>query len=283
MANIQSQKLSLINLGCGTRFHPDWVNIDKYPVNQNVIPHDLRQSLPFTDNIFDVVYHSHVLEHFSRTEGKIFLRECFRICKPGGIIRIVVPDLENIVRSYLHALEEGLSGNPEAEERYNWMMLELFDQAVRTRPGGDMALYVQNASLDLQAFISSRMGHHLIDEIRNFSIKRKRVLFSITKLTGKNILNKIREKAFLWISFILYGKSGLMITNEVYTRLSGEIHQWMYDRYSLRQVLNEVGFINYKIFTAVESNIRGWQGFNLDSDPDGSIYKPDSLYCEAFK
>lgn len=283
MANIQSMKLSLINLGCGTRFHPDWVNIDKYPVNQNVMAHDLRQDLPFADNTFDVVYHSHVLEHFSRTEGKIFLSECFRICKPGGIIRIVVPDLENIVRSYLHVLEEGLSGNPEAEVKYNWMMLELFDQAVRIRPGGDMALYVKNASLDLQTFISSRMGHQLVDGLRNYSIKRKRVIFPITKITGKKILDKIRKYTFLGISFILYGKCGIITTNEVFSRSSGEIHKWMYDRYSLRQILIEIGFKNSKIFTAFESNIRDWQGFNLDSDPDGSIYKPDSLYCEAFK
>lgn len=276
-------KLSLINLGCGTRFHPDWVNIDKYPVNQNVMAHDLRQSLPFGDNTFDVVYHSHVLEHFSRTEGKIFLSECFRICKPGGIIRIVVPDLENIVRSYLHVLEEGLSGNPEAEVKYNWMMLELFDQAVRIRPGGDMALYVKNASLDLQAFISSRMGHQLVDGLRNYSIKRKRMIFPITKITGKKILDKIRKYTFLGISFILYGKCGIITTNEVFSRSSGEMHKWMYDRYSLRQILIEIGFKNSKIFTAFESNIRDWQGFNLDSDPDGSIYKPDSLYCEAFK
>ena len=282
MANIQSKKLSLINLGCGTRFHPDWVNIDKYPVNQNVMAHDFRQSLPFADNTFDVVYHSHVLEHFSRTEGKIFLKECFRICKPGGIIRIVVPDLENIVRSYLHVLEEGLSGNPEAAVKYNWMMLELFDQAVRIRPGGDMALYVKNASPDLQAFISSRMGHQLVDGLRNYSKKRKRVLFPITKITGKKILDKIRKYTFLGISFILYGKCGIVTTNEVLSRSSGEIHKWMYDRYSLRQILNEIGFKNSIIFTAFESNIRDWQGFNLDSDPDGSIYKPDSLYCEAF-
>lgn len=273
----------MINLGCGTRFHPDWVNIDKYPVDQNVMAYDLRLGIPFPDNTFDVVYHSHILEHFSRTEGEVFLNKCFRICKPGGILRIVVPDLENIVRSYLHLLEEGLSRNPEAEVMYDWMMLELFDQAVRTKPGGDMALYIKNASTDLQAFIRSRMGHQLVNGIRKVSLKRKYSLLPITKLRCNKLLNELREYIFLAMSFLLYGKRGIIATNEVLFRDSGEIHKWAYDRYSLGRVLNEVGFNDSKIFTAFESNIRGWQRFNLDSDPDGNVYKPDSLFCEAFK
>ena len=58
-----------LNLGCGERFHPEWVNLDLHPTDTSVRGWDLQEGLPFPDGSFDVVYHSHVLEHFSKAEG----------------------------------------------------------------------------------------------------------------------------------------------------------------------------------------------------------------------
>ena len=66
-------------------------------------------------------------------------------------------------------------------------------------------------------------------------------------------------------------------------RMSGEIHKWMYDQYSLGQLLLEAGFQNPTRKTAFESDIVNWSTFHLDTDPDGSIRKPDSLFMEACK
>ncbi len=66
-------------------------------------------------------------------------------------------------------------------------------------------------------------------------------------------------------------------------RLSGEVHQWMYDRYSLVCLLTKCGFRSPRVCTAAESAIPNWTGYNLDSDSDGVVYKPDSLFMEAFK
>jgi predicted SAM-dependent methyltransferase len=63
--------------------------------------HDLTRNFPWQDESVDVVYSSHMLEHFSREHGRLFLAECHRVLKIGGIIRIVVPDLEYIARQYL--------------------------------------------------------------------------------------------------------------------------------------------------------------------------------------
>ncbi|MCS7029371.1 MAG: methyltransferase domain-containing protein [Bacteroidia bacterium] len=87
----------------------------------------------------EVVYHSHVLEHFSKSDGKKFLQECYRVLKPNGIIRIDILDLERIVKEYLKNLELALQGNTQAQYKYEWIMLEMYDQAVRARSGGDMA------------------------------------------------------------------------------------------------------------------------------------------------
>jgi hypothetical protein len=64
-------------------------------------------------------------------------------------------------------------------------------------------------------------------------------------------------------------------------RLSGEVHQWMYDSYSLGKLLNECGFIEVTACDAKESDIANFVSFSLDTEPDGSVCKPDSFYTEA--
>ena len=66
-------------------------------------------------------------------------------------------------------------------------------------------------------------------------------------------------------------------------RQQGEVHQWMDDRFSLKCLLNECGFVDVIQRNASESYLPDWSSFNLDTEQDGSIYKPDSLFMEAIK
>ena len=109
--------LKLLNLGCGERYHGDWVNVDIVATGPGVMVHDLDRGLPFDDDSFDAVYHSHVLEHLAKERAPVFLDECFRVLKPGGIIRVAVPDLETIARLYLKNLEEAIQHNNEGINR----------------------------------------------------------------------------------------------------------------------------------------------------------------------
>jgi ubiquinone/menaquinone biosynthesis C-methylase UbiE len=63
--------------------------------------HDLRKPLPFRENTFSAVYASHVLEHLYLADAQRLLSECRRVLKPGGVIRLVVPDLRSMVEDYL--------------------------------------------------------------------------------------------------------------------------------------------------------------------------------------
>jgi hypothetical protein len=65
-------------------------------------------------------------------------------------------------------------------------------------------------------------------------------------------------------------------------RMSGEIHQWMYDRYSLKRLLETAGFENFTPVTAFQSRIPGWPAYELDTE-QGEVRKPDSLFAEATK
>jgi len=64
---------------------------------------------------------------------------------------------------------------------------------------------------------------------------------------------------------------------------AGEVHKWLYDKYSLHYYLKKSGFKNITIFDHKASNINDWRKYNLDLDPNGNPHKPLSLYIEAEK
>ena len=58
-------------------------------------------SLPFADGAAALVYASHVFEYFDRQEAPLVLREWRRVLRPGGVLRLAVPDFEAVARLYL--------------------------------------------------------------------------------------------------------------------------------------------------------------------------------------
>jgi predicted SAM-dependent methyltransferase len=278
-----------LNLGCGQRFHKDWTNIDFVSNSPYVQAYNLLQGIPFEDNAFEVVYHSHVLEHFSKADGKKFIQECYRVLKPNGIIRIAVPDLEQIAKEYLKNLNLALQGDRNAQYNYDWIMLEMYDQAVRTKLGGDMAAYIFQEKIPNEEYVFERIG----EEGRNI---RKFYLENLNKATQHSIsqkdkrsflrktLSKIKQaiKAFLFKDEIQFYQDNIQYVQIGRFRLSGEIHQWMYDRYSLSKLLEETKFRDIQIKPAFESAIPNWNDFELESKND-VIFKPDSLFIEARK
>jgi len=249
---VKQSKCKLLNLGCGNRFHAAWENIDFTSSNPLVKEHNLVNGIPYQDESVDVLYHSHLLEHFDRKGAKIFMSECFRVLAKNGIIRVVIPDLEVVAKNYLTYLEGSLKGDVKSQNRYEWTIIEMFDQMVRNTPGGEMLKYWQNKNIPEKDFIIERLG----SECKN-----------IIGVEPRNPIDEIEKSALEIGQF----------------RLSGEIHQWMYDRYSLAKLLKEAGFNNPRVCKANESAIPNFSGYYLDIEPDGSIRKPDSLFMEATK
>lgn len=79
----------------------------------NVLRLNLVKPLPFADASFTTIYSSHTLEHLYRDDARGLLRECFRVLLPGGICRIVVPDLKAFVDRYA---AESVEGSPSAAD-----------------------------------------------------------------------------------------------------------------------------------------------------------------------
>jgi predicted SAM-dependent methyltransferase len=121
--------LARVNLGCGLQTPSGWVNVDgsysarlakhpfirralvwlnflppdtlNIPWNSSIFIHDIRKPLPFSDGSVAAIYASHVLEHLYREEAQRLVKEAFRVLAKGGVLRVVVPDLEAIIQEYM--------------------------------------------------------------------------------------------------------------------------------------------------------------------------------------
>ena len=89
-----------LHLGCGKRYIPGFVHIDAidYPHVDHVATID---NLSFIgDDSVDLIYNCHVLEHFKRRDVTKGLSEWKRVLKPGGILRMSVPDFASLCEVY---------------------------------------------------------------------------------------------------------------------------------------------------------------------------------------
>lgn len=119
-----------VNVGCGMSPTPGWTNLDNslsvrlanhprltralhglrvLPTNskkyaewckEHNVVYGTALNLPFETGSVDAVYSSHMLEHLDRDTGQRFLSEAKRVLRPGGVLRIAVPDLARHVTNY---------------------------------------------------------------------------------------------------------------------------------------------------------------------------------------
>lgn len=90
--------LRQVHIGCGPCLLEGWTNIDVYPAPLSL---NVLWGLPFEDHSVDRVYVSHLLEHlFYPRDVAPFLAELRRVLRPGGVLRLVVPDIEACIEAY---------------------------------------------------------------------------------------------------------------------------------------------------------------------------------------
>jgi len=87
-----------LHIGCGPGHLPGWINIDVQPAP---LAMNVLWGLPFAERSVQRVFVSHLLEHlFFPRDVQFFLGELKRVMAPGGVVRIVVPDLEKCISAY---------------------------------------------------------------------------------------------------------------------------------------------------------------------------------------
>jgi predicted SAM-dependent methyltransferase len=275
MTRTPSQMFAAINLACGDKLcrEEGWVNADHSPSERSVLKVDLLKPLPFPAGTFDVVYHSQFMEHLPEHRGRTFLTECHRILKPGGVLRVVTPDLQNQAVEYLRALQALLADPADqgTRLRYRWMRLELLDQLNRHSMGGEMVEFLRTSGSAVRDYLVERLGRsgeNLVptaEDPANASTSRALV-------RGARKLKKAAADAWVPES-VRVGRF----------RLSGEVHLCMYDEYLLGNVLADTGYTEIERVDALKSRIPNWERTRLDSD---ERFMPDcgtSLFMEATK
>ena len=241
--------MKILNLGCGTKTsnHKHVINVDWSPyirikknkllnflakyylsnerykkltkMPKNLLSYNLANGIPFNNDEIDVVYHSHFLEHLERKDAIEFLRENKRVLKKGGVLRVVVPDMELLCNEYLLSIKQcEIEADIKGHEEY---ISNIIEQCVRQTPFG-----------------ASKQG-------------------------------KIKSS----IEYFILGNANKR----------GETHKWMYDRFSLKNILQELGFDDIKVRSYEESDIHDWHKYKLDINDNGEQYLKNSLYLEAKK
>lgn len=278
-----------VNIGCGVVWHPEWVNLDMHPVSSEVHLWNAEDGLPFEDGTVDGCYASHLLEHLSREDARSLLLECRRALRSGAILRLAVPDLEVIAREYLHVLGRAQTGDPAAVKQYEWITLELLDQLVRVESGGEMGRYLRNQAPHNTDYVTGRIGSeatpYFRQDVQNQDESHEPHHHSWSHSSGQRLqltVTALQERIVTGVCRLLLGRRGRSAVQQGLFRTSGECHRWMYDQFSLKQLLEQCGFSDVRRCTAFESMMDRFDSYHLDV-VNGEVRKPDSLFMEAVK
>lgn len=121
-----------VNIGCGTSPSEGWKNFDntqsiklarspfkfwllkllgllnssqieniEWNKENKILYADATKRIPLDDSTAECIYSSHMLEHLSRDDARLFLKEVLRVLDNGGVLRIAVPDLQHFINNYI--------------------------------------------------------------------------------------------------------------------------------------------------------------------------------------
>ncbi|ASB50967.1 class I SAM-dependent methyltransferase [Alkalitalea saponilacus] len=154
-----------VQYGCGLSAPIEWMNYDisptlrlqrlplvgnllrrmmetKFPLN--VKYGNIVAGLPVQDDKCDGIYCSHTLEHLSLNDLRVALKNTYKILKPGGIFRCVLPDLQYAAKSYLINLESG-----KGDSSIDFMLSTSLGEASRQRGIKSLLSYLYGNSKHL--------------------------------------------------------------------------------------------------------------------------------------
>ena len=270
-----------INLACGPVFldNFNWINFDYASLSKAVKKANLLKRLPLKQETADLVYSSHFLEHIPYTKVIDFLNEILRILKPGGVVRLVLPDLENMANSYVNLRKLG------DHQKADFLVLEMIDQCVRNIRGGQLGVFYSKIKdhpdqhKSMNEFIKERTG----EDLTTCSFQQKHNYISSINFTS--ILAAIaRRIERYWIKIVVLGLPSVFRDQNISLADIGERHHWVWDFYSLKKVLEAVGFLDVKRVSASTSIFKDFPFYPLDLDDNGKPRKgAESMYIEATK
>jgi len=275
-----------LNLACGGIYvtSNDWINVDYVSSDSHVQAANLLETLPFKSNSISLVYSSHFLEHIPLYQIPSFLRECHRVLEPGGVIRLVLPDFEEMCREYLGQLDRG------DYTKAKLCVIDIVDQCVRLERGGELAKIYKEYSQDLAGndlirdYLYSRNGQYLpLPSALSQSTRFTRLINSLAKpnLFIKKFLYQLN---MVRINILISLLPKAFREQNVSFASIGERHHWLWDFYQVKSVLDEIGFDNVQRCDFNTSQVPDFPFKPLDANSDNRPRKgQQSMYLEAMK
>ncbi len=98
---MKSSSIPKLHIGCQSHPMEEWLNVDLVPKLGGIVYMDATNEFPFKDAVFEYVFTEHMIEHIPLDKGQFMLKECYRVLKPGGILRVVTPNLDSLLNYYL--------------------------------------------------------------------------------------------------------------------------------------------------------------------------------------
>jgi len=86
-----------LQVGSGMIALEGWLNTDVIPRRPGVIPLDAAKRFPFRDSTFNQIFSEHQIDQLSFENGRTMFKECYRVLKPGGTIRIACLSLDTLM------------------------------------------------------------------------------------------------------------------------------------------------------------------------------------------
>ncbi|MDH5378012.1 MAG: methyltransferase domain-containing protein [Gammaproteobacteria bacterium] len=124
---LNSNSVRKLQIGAGPTTLPGWLSTDISPSNDNSIFLDATKTFPFENESFDYVFSEHMIEHVPWDSGLFMLKECKRVLKPGGRIRIATPDLKVLIGLYIE------EGGALAEKYVEWITRNYLDNVTEIK------------------------------------------------------------------------------------------------------------------------------------------------------
>jgi predicted SAM-dependent methyltransferase len=161
---LASRRPLRLNLGSGFAPVEGWTNIDLIGASVD-LPWDLGRGIPFPDALVDAVFSEHLFEHLTLGAGLQLARESLRVLRPGGVVRVVVPDAGLLLRSYAGTDDETWALSRST--RMQAVMSLFYENGHRTMYDAELLTTVLSAAgavdVRVSAFREGRLGDDVPD------------------------------------------------------------------------------------------------------------------------
>jgi predicted SAM-dependent methyltransferase len=240
------QKAKKLHLGCGNNIIYGWLNADFFPKSKRVVHIDAMKTYPFDDETFDYIFSEHMIEHVSYAKGQHMLKECFRVLKEGGKIRISTPDLSFLISLYQRE-------KSELQKKYIRWATETFI---------DSAPYCEDTYV-INNFVRD-WGHIFIydEKALRFSLEKagfKEITKCALNESEDKILRNLENEKRLPEGFLKLESLTLEGIKKVTTRTKNELMRFPFKNFIFLFCIQQFIIIPYKFFNFRSHINRGIQ------------------------